>query len=347
MTNIDVCSPRKAHVHTPVALRTPLRCGLSILVCSCLLFGAQQCRARGQQDVAAAARQERARKDQSKKTRHVYTDEDLKRDKILTPEDEARIAAGRAQPSPVDPATETSLDADADLGQLPLGDIARRYRNAKRAMQAPPFHMSFDEPVLAEPLFAAPSFIAPLAPAPDLSEPVDAATSAPSVVAPRPILAPVRPHLTPAQPHAAAAPAINQPALRRVDPFAKRLSPAAPAYVAPTPATPSSRAIPAAPAPSVTPAAPNAVPIAPRLNGVRPSFAPPSSSGVATPAKPSHRAISAPPTPSVAPSTPKAPPTAPQLNILRPSFAPPISPRRPAWTCPALITLWRTASIPG
>jgi tRNA G46 methylase TrmB len=26
---------------------------------------------------------------------------------------------------------------------------------------------------------------------------------------------------------------------------------------------------------------------------------------------------------------------------------PPIFPRRPAWTCPALITLWRMASIPG
>ena len=40
--------------------------------------------------------------------------------------------------------------SSGDLPQLPLGDIARRYRDAKRAMQAPtPFHLPFDEPAFA------------------------------------------------------------------------------------------------------------------------------------------------------------------------------------------------------
>src|SRR5256885_3047225 len=245
MAKIDVCSARKSHVHTPVALRTPLRCGLSVLVCSCLLLGAQQCRARGQQDVAAAARQERARKEQSKKPRHVYTDEDLKRDTILTPDDEARVAAERKQTSPVEPATETSLDASASVAELPMGDIARRYRNAKRAMQAAPFHLPFDEPVLAEPIFAAPFFAAPVAPAPepdlaepDLAEPIDPEVTAPSIAIARPALAPVRPHVLTAHPNAPAAPALSQPALRRVDPFARRLTPSAPVTAVPIPTAP-------------------------------------------------------------------------------------------------------------
>src|SRR2546423_2240898 len=324
MENNDLCSPRNPHVHTPVALRTPLRCGLSIVVCSCLLFGAQQCLARGQQDVAGAARHERARKEQSKKTRHVYTDEDLKRNKILTPEDEERVAAERKQPAPAEQPTETSLDASAGVAELPLGDIARLYRNAKRAMQAPPFHLPFDEPVLAEPLFAAPALSAPFVPAPEIAEPVDAAISAPTVTAPRLAVAPVRPRLTPAQPHVAAAPAMSQPALRRVDPFARRVSPAEPAYMAPTSGMPSHRAIPAPPAPSVNSGAmPSAVPSAPRLNSVRSSFAAPSSAGaVPVPAIPS-RTIAAPPAPSVMHSAPQPGPVAPQLKVVPPSFAPP------------------------
>jgi nucleoid-associated protein YgaU len=328
MSKHDGCGSPKLHTHTPIALRTPLHCGLSILVCSCLFFGAQQCRAHAQQDVAEAARQERARKDQSKKARHVYTDEDLKHDKILTPEDEARMAADRKQTPPVESAADT-LDASADVGQLPLGDIARRYRNAKRALQAPPFHLPFDEPVLAEPLFAAPEFVAPVAPAPVSPEPVAPVVSAPAVVTSRSNFAPVRPRISPSQPKAAAGPAMNQPALRRVDPFARRLTPAAPSTIAPTQGA-SHRAIPAPPAPSVVPKTPKIATKAPQLSGAQLTFPQPSNPAVMpAPAKP-HLALSAPPAPSAIASAPNVAPMAPQLKGLHPGFESSISVATPA-----------------
>jgi nucleoid-associated protein YgaU len=328
MSKHDGCGSPKLHTHTPIALRTPLRCGLSVLVCSCLLFGAQQCRAHAQQDVAEAARQERARKDQSKKARHVYTDEDLKHDKILTPEDEARMAADRKQTPPVEPATDT-LDASAEVGQLPLGDIARRYRNAKRALQAAPFHLPFDEPVLAEPLFAAPEFVAPVAPAPVSPEPVAPVVSAPAVVTSRSSFAPVWPHISPSQPKAAAAPAMNQPALRRVDPFARRLTPAAPVAVTPEQVL-SHRSIPAPSASPVVPTAPKIAAKAPQLSGTEPTFAQPSHTAVMpAPAKPPIT-ISAPSAPSAIATQPNDVPAAPQLKGLHPSFDSSISIATPA-----------------
>lgn len=204
-------------MHTQVSLGKPLRCGFTILLCSCLLFGAAQCRAQETQDAAEAARQERARKEQPKQSKHVYTEDDLGRPKILTPEDEERFAAQRRQLlSSPDQQPQVSLDASADLPQLPLGDIARRYRDAKRAVQAPtPFHLPFDEPSFA---------------APEVSIPI--------VAPPRPNLSPVRPSLAPSHPHAVPAPSLSNSApLHRVDPFARRSTPATPSPltgVAPT-----------------------------------------------------------------------------------------------------------------
>src|SRR5215831_7864364 len=61
------------------------------------------------QGVAEAARQERARKEsQQKKSKHVYTADDLKRDHILTPEDRAQIEA-RKNPQPPAPSAPDSL----------------------------------------------------------------------------------------------------------------------------------------------------------------------------------------------------------------------------------------------
>jgi nucleoid-associated protein YgaU len=245
-TNLSSCS--KHSVHTPVSLRQPLRCGLTVLVCSCLLFGASRCRAQETQDAAAAARQEQARKDQAKQQKHVYTEDDLGRAKILTPEDEARFAASRReQISPADGQTPGSLDASAELPQLPLGDIARRYRDAKRAMQAPTsFHLPFDEPAFA-------SLIAPVSqPAP-----------------PRPSFSPAHPNLLPAQPKVAVAPAISSPApLHRVDPFARRSAPAAPSVERAAPTAPASR-------PSVSRIAPAPAVRQPNLSGdiAAPKFA--------------------------------------------------------------------------
>ena len=217
--NKSSCSKRR--VHTPVSLGKPLRCGFTILLCSCLLFGATHCRAQETQDVAKAARQERARRAQEKGSKHVYTDEDFARAKILTPEDEERFAADKKEPgglTPPDEQAQPSLDASADLPQLPLGDIARRYRDAKRAMQAlTAFHLPFDEPALASPIVPA------LEPAP-----------------PRPSFSPAHPNIRSTQPKSVIAPAISIPApLHRVDPFARRSGPAAPSVARVEPAVPS------------------------------------------------------------------------------------------------------------
>jgi nucleoid-associated protein YgaU len=255
MANTDLSSSSKPHKHMRVSLRTPLRCGFTIVLCSCLFFGAAQCRAQASQDVAEAARQERARQEQQKKQKHVYTDEDLRRAKILTPDDEARVEARRKQqPAPVEEQAQTPIDADGQLAQLPLGDIARRYRNAKLAAQTPgPFHLPFDEPVFAAPVIPVPT-----------------------VALPHPSFSPVHPNVPPAHRRAAATPAIPSTApLRRVDPFTPRLAPPAPpaaariapparqAKVAPAMAPP---AQPHTVAPAIAPSAPKsspAVPVAP------------------------------------------------------------------------------------
>ena len=255
MTSTNLSSSSKPRQHTRVSLRTPLRCGFTIVLCSCLFFGATQCRAQASQDVAEAARQERARQEQQKKQKHVYTDEDLRRAKILTPDDEARVEARRKQqPAPVEEQAQAPIDADGQLGQLPLGDIARRYRNAKLAAQTPgPFHLPFDEPVFASPVIPVPT-----------------------VAPPRPSISPVHPNVAPIHRRAAAAPTIpNTAPLRRVDPFTPRFAPPAPpaaARIAPparqAKAAPA-MALPAQPhtvAPAIAPSAPkssSAVPVAP------------------------------------------------------------------------------------
>ena len=202
-------------MHRPVPLRQPLRCGFTIVLCSCLLLGASRCRAQETQDPAEAARQERARKEREQQPKHVYTEEDLGRAKILTPEDQARFASQRHLQLPGSE-TAPSLDANnfyagAEAPHASLGDIARSYRNAKLALQAPTlFHLPFDEPALATPI-------------------VPTAEPAP----PRASFSPVRPHLAPARRSAAAAPSIPSPApLHRVDPFARRSAPVAPSSMA-------------------------------------------------------------------------------------------------------------------
>jgi nucleoid-associated protein YgaU len=118
------------------------------------------------QDVAEAARQERARKQaEQKKTKHVYTTEDLKREHILTPEDQTAVEARKSQPpvpsapKPQDAAAGSAVASDSDATPLPprapLGDVARRLRKQKESQQlqrAAEFHLPFsDAPVLASP----------------------------------------------------------------------------------------------------------------------------------------------------------------------------------------------------
>ena len=263
MPNTDFSSVRKQHIHTKVSLRKPLRCGFAIVLCSCLFYGAEQCRAQEAQaqDVAAAARQERSRKEQEAKAPHVYTDEDLRRDKILTPDDQARLAAKRKLDGPPLHETDaTTLDASG-MPELPLGDVARLYRSAKRATQSP-FHLPFDEPAFAAPVEP----VQPMQLGSELIPPVlskIAPSHAPAIV-------------TPVKPQTATsvvAPRIPNTPLHRRDPFARQfvhVAPVAPAVSAPAPvaSTPSlARKV----APSVAPVAPPVAPVAnPALSTVNP-----------------------------------------------------------------------------
>ncbi|HEX4546082.1 MAG TPA: hypothetical protein VH110_06940, partial [Candidatus Acidoferrum sp.] len=166
----------------PLVVR--VRSGIpAFLVFSCLAMGAAQCHA---QDVAEAAKQERARKEaQQKKSKHVYTEEDLKRAQILTPEDRAQLEAEknqRASPAensqqaadssavarqagnptialPVDAravakesnlgvAPDPNTDSQALLANEPLGDVARRFRQLKLSQdlqRSAEFHLPFVE----------------------------------------------------------------------------------------------------------------------------------------------------------------------------------------------------------
>src|SRR5260370_18442289 len=78
-----------------------------MLFLSCTLFGITNCNA---QDVAEAAKRERVRKEgQQKHPKHVYTQDDLRRPHILTPEDTERLKAKRTEQTP--PAIETPPEA--------------------------------------------------------------------------------------------------------------------------------------------------------------------------------------------------------------------------------------------
>src|SRR5260370_8650116 len=123
-----------------------------ILISSCLVFGATRCTA---QDVAEAARQERTRKEsQQKKPKHVYTDQDLRRAQILTPEDRAQVEARKNQPtSPASQKPQEAMDAQSLPADAPLGDVARHFRKQKqpqKAQQSAEFRLPFaDAPALA------------------------------------------------------------------------------------------------------------------------------------------------------------------------------------------------------
>jgi nucleoid-associated protein YgaU len=128
-------------------------CGIvSVSVCAIQVRG---------QDVAEAARQEKARKDAGQNSpRHVYTEEDLKRKTILTPEDQARVEARKRQQGTA-PAQQNAQQQpnDANPQSESLGEIARRYRQEKAVHEAElaakkkftPFAYTDPETSLAEP----------------------------------------------------------------------------------------------------------------------------------------------------------------------------------------------------
>jgi nucleoid-associated protein YgaU len=120
-------------------------CFPGIVFVSCAVFGAKQCSA---QDVAEAARQERAQKEsKQKKSKHVYTEQDLKRDQILTPEDRAQVEAKKNQlAAPSAEKSQEAVDAQSLSPDAPLGDVARRFRKQKQSQklqQSAEFHLPF------------------------------------------------------------------------------------------------------------------------------------------------------------------------------------------------------------
>jgi nucleoid-associated protein YgaU len=129
-------------------------CFPAILISTSAIFGAAQCSA---QDVAEAARQERTQKQSKhKRSKHVYTGQDLKRAQILTPEDRAQVEAKKNQAAPL-PAEKSgdAVDAQSLPADAPLGDVARRFRKQKESQKlqrSAEFHLPFtDGPALASP----------------------------------------------------------------------------------------------------------------------------------------------------------------------------------------------------
>ncbi|HEY8714555.1 MAG TPA: LysM peptidoglycan-binding domain-containing protein, partial [Candidatus Acidoferrum sp.] len=106
------------------------------------------------QDVAEAARQEQARKEKhAKRLKHVYTEEDLKRKRILTRADRELLAAQKREENVPGAVPPVGVDAEA-LENLPLGDVARMFRAQKEldaAMRAAEYHLGVDSAVLASP----------------------------------------------------------------------------------------------------------------------------------------------------------------------------------------------------
>jgi nucleoid-associated protein YgaU len=116
---------------------------------------------RAQDDVAEAARQEKARKEAlAKKSRHVYTNEDLQKKEILNEQDRAAVEARKKEVAPA-PAVDSE---NAFQPAESLGEVARRYRAEREARkveealrkQTPSqFPMDIAQPVLAHPILPA------------------------------------------------------------------------------------------------------------------------------------------------------------------------------------------------
>jgi nucleoid-associated protein YgaU len=127
------------------------------------------------QDVAEAARQEKARKtvQSQKQQSHVYTNEDLQRSQILTPEDRTVVEARKknAVPPAVNETSPANAPAQEATATESLGEIARRLRKEKAASQAeqarkvpPPAPFPMELPhntILAHPQPLNPALIAP------------------------------------------------------------------------------------------------------------------------------------------------------------------------------------------
>src|SRR5208337_3689104 len=99
------------------------------------------------QDAAGAARQEKARKAaESKSSHHVYTEDDLKRAKILTPEDQAKVAARKNNPTEKKE-EQAKGGGESAPGEESLGEVARATGQGDRSQ----FPMKMPEATMAAP----------------------------------------------------------------------------------------------------------------------------------------------------------------------------------------------------
>jgi nucleoid-associated protein YgaU len=212
-------------LHLPIRGLSLLRPGVALF---CLLapLSLHSNLAAQDQNVAKAERQQQAQKSQQPATpHHVYTDEDLKRARILTPEDKKLAEAHRTELPARTPAAKKPPAVDAtNPPPESLGEVARRYRKEKAAREteaaaakkAPvPFRIELPSSTFAEPK---PSMV------PLLRPPSEPSVAAPVVVTP-----------SPASPRRSAAPF-------RVSPFSPR--PTAPPSASPAPSVNPSMLVP-------------------------------------------------------------------------------------------------------
>ena len=234
-----------------------------------------------EQDQAAAAHQEKARKSsEARPQSHVYTNGDLRKPQILTEQDRARVEARKKSPQPPEtPEPGPSLDANGDSSAQSLGEVARRYRREKAADAAeeasrPKSPAAFPMD-LSQPIFATP---APVGPPPS---------------APRVPLAPIEPPAATSKPRLGRAPLKRDPFSRpALSPFSSARNPGR------TPLT----IHPAEPSPVAPPSEPPAaVPVKPSVVS-----RPPAIRGTA-PARPSMASPLPPPRPPVPPASSVAP----------------------------------------
>jgi len=226
--------------HAPSGAIAVLLFGSAFLTCAPQLSAQSTETQQSSQDAAEAARKERARKEQSSGEHHVYTNEDLRRGKILTPEDQSRAAAAKQKPAPplnTKPNAE-QFDANSGKPQEPLGDVARRYRNLHRDKTYPsPFHLPANQPE-----FAAPKILAPL---PEFKPSYQPRPPAKNFGLMNPSAPTNRLPLV-------SAPSLPSAPIRRVDPFSHRRQPMPP-VVAVRPNAPRTSAQPNLPAPNLGP----------------------------------------------------------------------------------------------
>jgi nucleoid-associated protein YgaU len=180
-------------LHLPIRGASLLRPGVALF---CLLapLSLRSNLSAQDQDAAEAARQQQAQKSQQPTTpQHVYTDEDLKRARILTPGDKKLAEARRKElPAPTPAANKPPAVDATPPGSL--GEVARRYRKEKAAREAEaaaakkapaPFRIELPSSTFAEPKrpvaplrapsSAAPSRMSPFSPRPTMPSPTSPA----------------------------------------------------------------------------------------------------------------------------------------------------------------------------